>query len=335
MALPLTLMVDDKFFPAHQLAACLIDLVCSRGVDQDKLLRGTGIFYQDIRHGNVLLSAKQLLKLIERAERLYPGNDCAFLLGHRLFPSNYGAITSALQYSQHLAEALRILSVFHWQICPFIFAKRYDDQQRVNLLLNDSFGSDRVWRFIIETYCTALSGAIKRMFGNRIPLRFYFAFPQPSHLPEYQENLGSQIEFSMPVTSISFDKKHLHSENPLYSRTLKWCAIKEVKAAERYCSLIEALHRLINRHSHCSLQEAAQYFLLSPSTLKRKLSLHGTSFQQIQDQVRSQQAIYWLNMQRLNNEESALRMCFSDLANFRRSVKRWTGLTPSELRAKR
>ena len=70
------------------------------------------------------------------------------------------------------------------------------------------------------------------------------------------------------------------------------------------------------------------------ATFKRKLKQHGSSFQELQDQLRKQQAVYWLQLQGLNNEESAIKMEFSDIPNFRRAVKRWTGLTPSQLRLK-
>jgi AraC-like DNA-binding protein len=71
---------------------------------------------------------------------------------------------------------------------------------------------------------------------------------------------------------------------------------------------------------------------MSAASLKRKLSEHQTSFSDLHDNIRRQQAIFYLQVQKLNNEQSAVKMAFSDITNFRRAVKRWTGLTPSELR---
>ena len=80
-----------------------------------------------------------------------------------------------------------------------------------------------------------------------------------------------------------------------------------------------------------SLGGAALAFGVSPATLKRYLAQHGTSFQAELDQVRAHLALYWLGLRGQPNEVVARELGFCDVANFRRSFKRWTGQTPSAL----
>ena len=96
--------------------------------------------------------------------------------------------------------------------------------------------------------------------------------------------------------------------------------------------LLDSVRAMLHRNSSLTLPEAAARLNMSAASLKRKLSEHQTSFSDLHDNIRRQQAIFYLQVQKLNNEQSAVKMAFSDITNFRRAVKRWTGLTPSELR---
>jgi AraC-like DNA-binding protein len=79
-------------------------------------------------------------------------------------------------------------------------------------------------------------------------------------------------------------------------------------------------------------QWLAEQLTMSQATLKRKLSQHNVTYQQVFDMVRQQQAVFLLTEQHFNNEKIAHVLNFSDITNFRRSFKRWTGLTPQALK---
>ncbi|WP_158968583.1 AraC family transcriptional regulator [Paraglaciecola sp. L3A3] len=324
--------VDDKTIPAHQLAASVLDFSRSRQVNKDRLLRGTGIFTEDLL-SEKKLSIQQVLKLLNNAQQLTPGNDCAFLLGKRLFPSNYGAISNALMHSRDLAETLRVLAVLGSQICPFFAAKAHSTAERQYLLITDTVGCKNQLQFLAELYFSALVSATKLIFGQRIPFHFDLPFTRPIYIQEYEVHLGHRVRFSQPMMSISFDKKWLAAKCQHPSHSLKWHAIKQAKQLTiPQQGFLQAVRRCLVAQHNIGLQQIADRFEMSPATFKRKLKQHGHSFQQLHDELGKQQAIFLLQIQQLSNEQSASLMHFNDLSNFRRSVKRWTGLTPSQLR---
>ncbi|MCF2946829.1 AraC family transcriptional regulator [Paraglaciecola aquimarina] len=324
--------IDDKSIPAHQLAASVLDFSHSRQVNKDKLLRGTGIFSQDLI-SDKKLSSQQLLKLLNNAQDLTPGNDSAFLLGNRLFPSNYGAISNALMHSRNLSDMLNVLAVLRSQICPFFSANAYTTAHRHYLLITDTVGCKNQLQFLCELYFSALVSATKLIFGQRIPFQFDFPFARPKYIQEYEVHLGHRLNFSQPMLSISFDKKCLSTPNQHSSENLKWHAIKQAKHLPMpKQGFLEAVRRHLTAQHNMGLQHIADLFDMSPATFKRKLKQHGVSFQQLQDELGKQQALFLLQIQQLSNEQSANLMHFNDISNFRRSVKRWTGLTPSQLR---
>lgn len=327
------LSLDDKFLPAHQLAASLIDLAMSRGVDKNRLLRGTGIFYQDIKAGATRLSAEQLLRLMANASSLVSGYDCSFQLGRRVFPGNYGAISDALLHSRDLHDALRLLALYAQHICPFIHSYTYHDSEQYHLVIYDAVGCGEQWQFVVETYFSALVAATKLMLTQRFPFHFDFPFARPRYIQEYETNLGFRLNFSQAQLRIRIDREWLHAPFAQQSRSLKWHALQHIRQHQIPSQgFVQAVRNSLRYRRNQTLQQTALSFAMSPATFKRKLKQHGVRFQQLQDELGKQQALYLLQVQKLNNEDSANVMAFSDVPNFRRAVKRWTGSTPNQLR---
>ena len=72
---------------------------------------------------------------------------------------------------------------------------------------------------------------------------------------------------------------------------------------------------------------------MSASTLQVKLARAGLSFQQMLDETRHELALGYIEQSRLLIAEIAFMLGFSDLSNFIRAFKRWTGKSPTEFRS--
>lgn len=75
-----------------------------------------------------------------------------------------------------------------------------------------------------------------------------------------------------------------------------------------------------------------QELSVSRSTLQRRLRDEDTTFQQILDTTRKDLALRYLTKSSLANEEISFLLAYSDPNSFFRSFRRWTGLSPSEVR---
>eukprot|EP01036_Dinobryon_divergens_P047822 gene47822-biopygen38786 len=80
------------------------------------------------------------------------------------------------------------------------------------------------------------------------------------------------------------------------------------------------------------LEDTAAAFGLSAATFKRRLAACGTHFQAELDQVRLHTALRLMHGRGLDNDAIGRFLGIEDPANFRRSMKRWAGLTPAQLR---
>jgi len=81
-----------------------------------------------------------------------------------------------------------------------------------------------------------------------------------------------------------------------------------------------------------SRSEIADELHMSASTLQVKLARRGQSFQQILDDTRHELALGYISQSRLSVTEIAFMLGFSDLSNFIRAFRRWTGKSPTEFR---
>ncbi|NVL29096.1 AraC family transcriptional regulator, partial [Pseudomonas syringae pv. actinidiae] len=160
---------DSRFIPGHYQPATLIDLALSRGIDSHRLLKGTGLFYEDIVAGKTRLSPQQCFALIANAQRQMDADDTSFLFGQRLFPGHYGAASHALRHAQNLHQALEILLRQQALLSPLLTPRLELDEHFAYLYWLDSCGAGEQQRFLLEASMTALV-AMSQLLGNaRLP----------------------------------------------------------------------------------------------------------------------------------------------------------------------
>jgi AraC-like DNA-binding protein len=324
-----------KAFDANYMASNLYSLATARGANKDKLLHGTGIFTDDFTN-NRLLSVNQLLILIQNAQHLCDGNDTAFQFGHSLvntIDTQHPDLVTALKSASDFLGCMRVLSIMNAQIFPFMSAHTFKDPDNIYIVLQDSIGLRKNQTFMIEASCTALVAMSKRCIGRRLKFSFLFPYSRPKHIYEYEENLGSRLTFSHSMLTIKIPISEVEIPCPDRHLGLNRYAVKTVLNKRLYkFSLIDKIRSQLRSKPSRTLPELAKLNRLSQASFKRVLNDHSISFQQLVDELCCQEALYYLQIQKLKNEQSAVKMRFNDVNNFRRAVKRCTGLTPSELR---
>jgi AraC-like DNA-binding protein len=84
----------------------------------------------------------------------------------------------------------------------------------------------------------------------------------------------------------------------------------------------------------CTAKTVAATMGLGERTLQRKLSLEGTSFRELLEQVRSSLAINYMREPQFRLTDISEMLGYSDLTVFSRSFKRWFGISPQQWRAR-
>ena len=323
---------DTRYIPAQPLCQVVVDICRSLGVAEHKLLRGTGIFEADIRD-NGKVSVLQLAALLVNAEKLSGARELGFLIGQALATSHNKGFLNALGYSRDLNQALRLLSAFVKQVCPLVSFGEYRQGSARLFTFRDAAGHHKVFGIASLIVCAAMVSLSKLWCGHRLPLTFHFPFSRPRHIAEFEMYLGRKLHFDSPCFSVTVSENALVEPFSRADSFLLMASVHHFAKTRKVGGLLpQIIRNMVTRNPQIAALDVAQALDISPATLKRKLKECNTTFSALNDEVRREQAVFLLRICRLTNEQSALNMAISDLTNFRRAVKRWTGRTPSELR---
>jgi AraC-like DNA-binding protein len=324
---------DDKYLSAHGIITAIVELAQSRNIALHKLLHGTGIFEQDLLSYDAVFSLSQLVRLIVQFKKLMGCSDSGFLLGSQLVNDTAHAAQTLL-YSANLGQAFLQLNTLRLQLAPLFFDQSHLRQGRYYVFLQPAYGlDDDLERYILEIYGAAFYSLLKRLSGQYPQCEFDFSFKRPRHIHQYEQHLGLKVRFEQPCTRWVINTSLLRSANPQASslRFKQTQSLMQTQVLAPY-TFVEAVWRYLYAHADISLEQTAQHFAMSSATFKRKLKQHGVRFSALVDSQNTHKAIYLLTLKSQCNEQVAQRLAFYDIPNFRRAFKRWTGITPSQLK---
>ena len=163
-------------------------------------------------------------------------------------------------------------------------------------------------------------------------------YARPPHWRMYKNLLGCDVEFGATTTSVSADRDYmtsriLTSNEPVRALKERHCRNILQKWQSRLSIEEQIVSTLMDTLPRTpSLECMAEKLNQSRSTLCRKLRDSNTTYQAIVDNFRRDMAVELLKNTDLTICEVTEKLGFSDDSNFRRAFKKWTGITPSDIR---
>lgn len=282
------------------------------------------------------ISAAQQLQLLKNILRQLDSPDTSFLLGQQLLPGADPALASALRHAGSLLEALELLSAHASRALPLLRPRLHCADEQLVLYWTDSQGAPGLRPALVEMHMTAVVALARWLGGRRLPWQFCFNRARPRHVEQHEVHLGPQLRFDCQLDAMLLPSELAQQPWPGADRAAVAAALADAPTAgDPAPSLLDALYEYLLAQVRCNptLESASAAFGISPATLKRHLARYGTTFLAELDQVRTHVALYLFRTRQADNETVASHLGFHDAANFRRSFKRWTGLTPALLRA--
>ena len=347
---------QDKVIVGYWLVRAALNVALSRGANKNKLLRGTGIFEDALQHYS-LLSTKQYSSLLVNVQSQARGGDVSFLLGGAFASQWLSSPLNALKACENVEQLLLQLTQRHtyrWCSLPLCQFQRFENADQIMLVPQFTGVSSKQLQFSIEMAFASVVALMKSIANKRIRLSFSFTENRPRNIADYETHLGLKLSFNRAFNSICIEKDVLRQ--PLELTAQSDCSAESHVSLEGIVSnsatqkkegvSIELQNRLslpdfVRRYVYASsntqaanigLPELAETLNVSVATLKRKLKEYGTSYRALCEEVQRNHALLLLSVHKVSNETAANAMGINDLPNFRRTVKRLTGKTPSELR---
>lgn len=259
----------------------------------------------------------------------------------RMKVGSFALLSHAVIASANLDRALKhVLRGFR----VFLDDVRADlslDEQDAVVTLENRITAPDARRFADETFLVMVHGLMCWLAGKRIPLSSAsFAYPRPEHAHEYTVMYSENLLFDAPATAIRFEARWLGA--PLaqtpdslksFLRTAPQSVFLKYKNENSLSAKVgRHLRRFVGRDDWPALEQVAQDFHVSPTTLRRRLDAEFTSYQGIKDQVRRDAAVHLLCSTDRTIGEIGVAVGFAEPSAFRRAFKAWSGVPPGEYR---
>jgi AraC-like DNA-binding protein len=308
----------------------------TKGVDVDTILRAIDLQPAALDQFDLRIPEASRAYAWVQAAKLSGDPDFGLKAPEQAPIGAFDALDYSIYFSNTLGEALDRLVRFHRVLCDAWAIKRevLDDKLRVRRVERtpppecDAFFALLVLRF------RQLSGV------DFAPHEVRFHHDAPADASYYQQLFRCPVHFRCESTELIFGARDfelpVQTANPGVDTVIDRYISEAIRRLPDGDSFVERVRSVIAR-SQCgrraSLTCAARELHASPRTVQRRLGEHGTSFQELAESVRRALAESLVAEGRLSITEIAFLAGFSDLSGFRRSYKRWTGVTPSRRRA--
>jgi AraC-like DNA-binding protein len=334
-------LADERVYPPYKIAT-MVDTLAELGVPPGQALQRTGLQADDLRGPALKTSIRQFMTVCRNGITASKDPALPFRAGARMHVSSYGMYGYALLCCETLREVTQLAVKFHRLATPTVsMAFREEDGEAV-WSFDEVSGldpDDALYRFLIEfqfgihqTLARDMRGPAFKLSGLRV------RYPRPAHHALYRRYFGCSCAFDQPRNELRYPAAQLDEpaayRNPItVAMAAEVCErmLVEAKTADGVTRRVYNL--LMERPGQFDDMEAlARKLHTSSRTLRRHLTMQGTSYKEILDDVRCHLAKEYLRTTRMSIDDIASTLGFSDAANFRHAFRRWTHKSPSDFR---
>ncbi|SHH37417.1 AraC family transcriptional regulator [Pollutimonas bauzanensis] len=335
-------LFNERIYAPYKIAA-LVEVLCEQGIAPSQSLKGSGVDEDRIYDATALTSVGQYVAVCSNAIALRASPATPFETGARLHLSAYGMYGYALMSCLSMRDYFRLGVKYHALATPTLTIEWSEHDGKAVWTFPDAllFNESReIRRFLIEQQFIQHVTHLQDVFGRSCPpIKACFSYSAPAHAQLYSKYLGCPCIFDHEQCELHYDGAILdqkpHLAHRLTAAVLQQTCERLIGQAKASSGISgEVYQRLLRRPGEFpSMQLIAEQLGMTPRNLRRRLQAENGSFADILDDVRSSLAIEYLRTTKMNTDDIALLLGFSEPTNFRRAFKRWTGKTTSEYRA--
>jgi AraC-like DNA-binding protein len=315
----------------------IAELVARWGVSRDRLLDGTGVTAADLEQPEGRLSLATVEDVVERARQLTGEPALGLFLGMQMRISAHGYLGFAAMTAASVREAIEVGIRYTPTRTTALRLLLEVDGEEASLVVEELADLGRARDVIILALLVGIWQIGQALTGQELRGTADVGLPAPPWVRRF-EKLMPQVRFGRARHRLMFDARLL--ELPLMMADA--AAMKLARdQCERQLDAVASEAGLRGRvrtelatlgTGFRSLETVAARLHVSPRTLKRRLAAEGTGFSELLEQERHARAVQLLSQAEPSLEEVASRLGYSDLANFTRAFRRWTGHPPGAFR---
>lgn len=319
-------------------ALLLLDVATRWGIGEDELLRPHGLDRQALTSPTLRIPLETVNEIYRQALALTGEPALPFYVGMQMKLSSHGFIGFAAMTADTVAQALELAERFiSLRIMGFTL-RLARDGELAHLYLETDLDLQPLRDGVVASLMIGLGQMAQVITGETLFGVADIDIPENPRFEDFSYILPAQIHFKRPCNRISFDARYLDlplimADSASMQLAVAQCE-RELVASGMINRFVRQVRHLIHEEGvgFRSVEAVADALHMSERTLKRQLAQEGTTFSDILEDIRRQMAMRLLDANGKSTERIAEDLGYSDVANFNRAFKRWTGTTPGQYR---
>jgi AraC-like DNA-binding protein len=321
-------------------------LVCARmrqsGFDLNPLLSKVGLTVEQIDNRSARVKARSQIRLLELAADALQDNLLEYHPGRNYDLREIGLLYYVLASSEILNEALHKVVRYSGIANEGVSLKLRATKEAAAIGLNYIGVERQSDRQHIEFWMVSIVRLCRQLTNRRlVPSRIGLMHHRPNTPAELRSFLGCAIEFGASMDEVVFPgpvklMPISSADRHLNELLVKYCE----EALEHRRPELNTLRSSVENamapllpHGKATAVETARRIGMSRRTLARKLSSEGLTFSKISEEFKGNLAKHYLRNGDLPISQVAWLLGYREISAFKHAFRRWTGMTPSQLRA--
>ncbi|PKN76991.1 MAG: hypothetical protein CVU51_17055, partial [Deltaproteobacteria bacterium HGW-Deltaproteobacteria-1] len=327
------------YFRSVNSLAVLTRYAGKQGIHVNTLLSGSGIDSKDLDNPDIFVTPEQELAVMRKIVKLMPDSNVGLVIGEQYHVGVQGILGAAAICSDNVLDAL---SMFIKYIALTLTYFQYELTVKDHLAfarIKELIDLKEVRIFACEREFVSIYRIIGDILKESVPLHeIRFAYPKPSYASSYEAVFKCPVRFNAREHMIIFDRGllslSLPMSNPIARKTYE-------KECQQLCLRFKAKETmtdqvrqeiLFRKEIFPSFTKLSRHLNISPRTLRRRLTEEKTSYKSLVADIRKRKALDLLQTTSVSTARIAAELGYSDLSNFYRAFKRWTGKNPNMYR---
>jgi len=319
-----------SFLPGAYLKE-LVELVGRWKITPDMLLAGLPIDDAKLSEPTTRVPLRVCEAILGRAIELTREPALAVHVGTQMRVSTHGFLGFAAMTASTAREALDLAVRFASTRTSAIGLALYVEGDTASLVIEERTPlSPLIREFVVIALTVGIWQIGQALTGAPLDGIAECAFPAPNYVGKLPT--AGRLRFDCPAHRLVFPAKEL--DLPLRSADAVATRLAREQCERELAEVVDAglpgrIRALLSESDGSrSLDDVAKQLRLSSRTIKRKLAERGTTFSELRDDLRRQRALLLLDNRELSISDVAARLGYSELPNFTRAFRKWTGKTP-------
>jgi AraC-like DNA-binding protein len=308
----------------------LVELTGRWNVRPEELLDGLPITAAELAAPTTRVPLRVCEAILARALQLTHEPALAIHVGTQMRVSSHGFLGFAAMTASTMREAIELACRFASTRTSAIGLTLYVEDETATLVIEERTSLGTLREFVVLALIVGFWQLGQALTGKVLDGKGECMFAEPAYLKGMP--FAGRLRFGCTANRLVFSAKEL--ELPLTSADPVAMQLAREQCERELAAVVDAgiparvRAALMSADGMPSLVELAKDLRMSPRTLKRRLAEHDTTYSTLRDDVRRQRALLLLDNRGLAIGDVAAKLGYSELPNFTRAFRKWTGMTP-------